>query len=338
MNVFLSAVVSLTVGGMISCGPLSELRDLKDLDLSPPVLITVRTLDDRTVELTLSEPSTLKTDSCSVEPDLKIFSTQSVENSLVIAVDTQTPGQKYLLKATLEDRHHNSIDILAVFYGFNPELPTVKINEFTTRGTGNHPDIVELKVKKGGNMGGLALYQGTESNWKDRLIFPAFPVLTGDFILVHFKPQSIPEEIDEIEQRDASGGLDACDTAFDFWIRDGTGISGNNGVLSLYERPGGPIADAVLYSNRTSDSDQRYMGFGMRDTMERAIELYESGGWMATGELIRPEDGINPDGSTGTRSICRRKGDDTDSREDWYIVPTRHASFGEENSERFYTP
>ena len=338
MNVFLSAVVSLTVVGMTSCGPISEIKNLKNLDLSPPVLITLRTLDDRTLELTLSEPSALKADSCSIEPDLMIFSARSIESRLVMAVEAQTPGQKYLLKATLEDKRHNSVDILAVFYGFNPQLPSVKINEFTTRGTGNHPDVVELKVKEEGNMGGLVLYQGTESNWKDRLVFPAFPVIAGDFILVHFKPQGIPEEIDETEHRGVSGGLDACDTAFDFWIRDGTGISGNNGVLSLYVRPGGPIADAVLYSNRTSESDQRYMGFGMRNTMERAIELYENRGWTAMDEFIRPEDGINPDGSTGTRSICRRKGEDTDSREDWYIVPTRHASFGKENSEELYTP
>ena len=338
MNAFLSSVVSVAVAGMTSCGPISEITDLQDLDLSPPALITVRTMDDRTVELTLNEPSTLNADSSSIEPDLKIFSAQSVESKLAIAVETQTPGQKYLLKATLEDRHHNSVDILAVFYGFNPQLPTVKINEFTTRGTGNHPDIVELKVKEEGNMAGLALYQGTESNWKDRLVFPAFPVLADDFILIHFKPQGVPEEIDETEQRDASGGLDACDTAFDFWIRDGTGISGNNGVLSLCERPGGPIEDAVLYSNRTTDSDQRYMGFGTKDAMERAIELHDNGGWIARDEFIRPEDGINPDGSTGTRSICRTNGEDTDSREDWYIVPTGHASFGEENSEEVFNP
>ncbi len=295
-------------------------------------------MDHRTVQLLLNEPSTLKANSSSIGPDLEIISTQSIESTLVITVETQTPGQKYFIKTTLEDRYHNSVDILAVFYGFNPQLPTVKINEFTTRGTGNHPDVVELKVKKEGNMAGMTLYQGTESNWKDRIIFPNFHVLADDFILIHFKPQGVPEEIDETEQRDASGGLDACDTAFDFWIRDGTGISGNNGVLSLCERPGGPIVDAVLYSNRTTESDQRYMGFGTRATMERAIELHENGGWIASGEFIRPEDGTNPDGSTGTRSICRSNGEDTDSREDWYIVPTRHASFGEENSEEVYMP
>jgi hypothetical protein len=187
-------------------------------------------------------------------------------------------------------------------------------------------------------MGGLVLYQGTESNWRDRLIFPAFPVAAGEFILIHFKPQNIPEEKDETELKDISGGRDASNNAYDFWIRDGTGISGNNGTLALYERPGGSIKDGVLYSNRTSDSDQRYLGFGTRDTMERAIELFEKGGWRAKGGFIRPEDGVSPEGSTGTRSLCRRKGTDTDTREDWYIVPTRHASFGQENSEEVYIP
>jgi hypothetical protein len=324
--------------GVTSCGPISELKEINNLDLSPPVLETIRTLNERTVELELSEPSLLKTGSGFIEPDLTILTARSVENCLIFTVEPQTPGKKYILKATLADRHHNSVEILSVFYGFNPDLPIVRINEFTTRGTGNHPDVVELKVEGAGNMGGLALYQGTESNWRDRIVFPAFQVRSGDFVLIHFKPQGLSDEVDETEQRDISGGLDASDGAFDFWIGDGTGISGNNGVLSLYERPGGPIKDAVLYSNRTEASDQRYMGFGTRDTMERAIELYENGGWKAATDYIRPEDGINPDGSTGTRSLCRRKGEDTDSREDWYIVPTRHASFGEENSESVYSP
>jgi hypothetical protein len=338
MNAFFSTALSLTVIGFVSCSPITELKDLKDLDLSPPVLMGVRTLDSQSLELCFNEPATIDRETLSIEPNLQTTFLQGDEKVILIGVENQLPGQKYSLKATLEDQHHNSVSILTCFYGFNPQAPVVKINEFTTRGSGNHPDVAELKVLKEGNMGGLVLYQGTPENWKDRLVFPAFSVSSGDFILVHYKPQGTSDEIDETQQKDVSGGYDASDTAFDFWIQDGGGISGNNGVLSLYERPGGPIIDGILYSNRTSDSDERYLGFGTKDTMERALELHESGGWIAEQERIRPEDGINPEGSTGTRSICRRKGDDTDTRLDWYIVPTRHASFGEDNSEEVYTP
>jgi hypothetical protein len=109
-------------------------------------------------------------------------------------------------------------------------------------------------------------------------------------------------------------------------------------VLAIYTKPGGIVIDAVLYSNRTSQSDQRYLGFGTRDVMEWALELSDDGGWKIEYERIRPEDGINPEGSTGTRSICRAPDTDTDTRHDWYIVPTRQASFGGENSQEVYAP
>ena len=109
-------------------------------------------------------------------------------------------------------------------------------------------------------------------------------------------------------------------------------------MISIYERPGGNILDGVLYSNRTSGSDERYRGFGTKDVLLWAAELTADGGWIPEWESVRPEDGINPDGSTGTRSICRFEGADTDTRQDWYIVPTLQASFGARNSEEVYVP
>ena len=46
------------------------------------------------------------------------------------------------------------------FYGFNARVPRLLINEFTPRGSGNHPDLVELKTLTAGNMGGVVLYLG----------------------------------------------------------------------------------------------------------------------------------------------------------------------------------
>jgi len=69
-----------------------------------------------------------------------------------------------------------------------------------------------------------------------------------------------------------------------------------------------------------------------------ALELAGDGGWVVENRKVRPEDGVNPEGSTGTRSICRAAGEDTDTRRDWHIVPTRQASFGRENSQEVYIP
>ena len=85
-------------------------------------------------------------------------------------------------------------------------------------------------------------------------------------------------------------------------------------------------------------SDTEYAGFGSAETMARAFEIAEAGGWSGEGEAVRPEDGVNPELSTSTRSICRRRGVDTGTRMDWYVVPTRGATFGGENGEEEYAP
>jgi hypothetical protein len=116
----------------------------------------------------------------------------------------------------------------------------------------------------------------------------------------------------------------------------------------------------VLYSNRTSDSDEKYGGFGTLDSWERAQELVADGGWIISGQQVRPEDAVSPEGSTGTRSLCRSGASadsavsadsssadtaglttlpvDTDSAADWHIVPTLGFTFGEENSDEIYMP
>ena len=328
-------LIALALAG---CEPLSEGRDMMVPDLIPPMLLAVRTLSRSAIEISFDEPVRLRAEELSLDPMLAVTSIQCEGSTAVIEAEGQIPGTEYILALTAEDTNRNSIQAIARFYGFNPRVPELKINEFTTRGSSSHPDMVELRVNGDGNMGGVALYQGTPGNFEDRLVFPAFTVREGEFIVVHFKPEGLPEEIDETGAKDQSGGLDASDTAFDFWVRDGSGISGNNGVISLYDRPGGRILDGVLYSNRTSWSDDSYLGFGTRDSMERALELAAEQAWLTELPQVRPEDGINPDGSTSTRSLCRVKGQDTDSRHDWYIVPTRKASFGEENCDDIYVP
>ena len=321
------------------CGPITDIRERFDPDLIPPVLLGVRTLDREQVELAFNELPTCRIEDIEIDPALNIVSAWSEDCRLLVQVAPQTPGLPYQIEATVEDETGNGNHFLAVFYGFNGDLPGLLINEFTTRGTGNHPDAVELKVSKEGNMGGLLLYEGTPGNYDDRLIFPAFEVATGEFLIVHFKPGGIPEEIDETDAKDLSGGLDSSDQAYDFWMLEGAGISGNNGVISLYARPGGEILDGVLYSNRSSDSDEHYGGFGTIDSLERAEELVADGGWIISGDHVRPEDAVSPEGSTGTRSICRGSAsEDSDTAADWHIVPTRGFTFGEENSDEVYLP
>jgi hypothetical protein len=324
----------------IACTPLKNDTTAAVPDLTPPVL--TRTIVDgpRTVRLTFDDVPVVEAGTCVVEPALAVAGITAEGNQAIFtfAADLEI-GKEYRLRLAVDDTSGNGVWLIVRFYGFNPSPPRLLINEFTTQGSATHPDLVEIKVMSGGNMGGLCFYHGASVNSVCRFVFPAFRVEAGDFILLHVKPQGIPAEIDEPLAPDASGGLDACPTARDFWVRDGSGLAGNNGTLSIYDRPNGQVLDAVLYSTRTSDADTAYRGFGSYDLVEQADEIAAAGAWRPAGEKIAPEDAVNPDASTATRSICRSASSaDMNEKADWHVVPTKQASFGRDNSNEAYEP
>ena len=53
--------------------------------------------------------------------------------------------------------------------------------------------------------------------------------------------------------------------------------------------------DGVLYSNRTSTSDEKYLGFGSAAMLARAEELARDGGWRPGGNRVSPEDALDPE-------------------------------------------
>lgn len=333
-----SPATAILVLLLTRCGPVPDGRGLPDLDLTPPVFLGAQAITPTQLVLRFSEPVQLEDGSLQIEPPLGVMSVVSQENELVLDVETQVPGRAYDMVLTALDVRGNFNSLVTRIYGYNPRIPGLLINEFTTRGSATHPDLVELQVTADGNMGGVVLYQGVPADYTDLLVFPAFEVSAQEFLVIHFKPQNIPEEVDETDRIDISGGLDASQTARDFWVTGGQGLSGNNGVISLYGQMGGALVDGVLYSNRTIASDTRYGGFGTRQTQVRASALHAAGGWVSSGKVIVPEDGVNPEGSTSTRSMNRLAGADSDTREDWYVVPTRGSTFGAENSPEVYVP
>jgi hypothetical protein len=322
-----------------SCGPVSDLGMGREIDIRPPEFICIKSISVTKIEVVFDENANLAVETLTISPRLNIMDIQAEDCSVIINTENMTAGEEYTLSATASDEQRNSLSFAAVFFGFNPVKPRVLINEFTTQGSKAHPDIVEMKVLSDGNLAGLTFYQGVHTNWTDRFVFPECKVKKGDFILLHFKPEKIPEEKDETENKTQSGGLGASIYAFDFWVKGGKGLSGNNGVLTLYDQPHGEIIDGVFYSNRTSESDDLYQGFGSTRNKERAFSLFTVGAWTGSSPDLRPEDGINPDESSATRSLCRSSTPlDTDSKRDWHIVPTSKASFGEENCNEVYSP
>jgi hypothetical protein len=330
-------LVPLVLLPLASCGPLPDTRS-RDVDLMPPQLQSVQAVGPAEISLSFDEDAALCAEKTRITPPLDVTDVTGPSKNIILRGHDQEPGRLYTLEGEAQDARGNSTSFAAQFSGFNSRVPRLLINEFTPRGSGNHPDLVELKVLTSGNMGGVVFLVGTPGSYEARMLFPSFEVKAGNFIVIHLKPAGDPDEVDETKDATASQGFDASPEAFDFWLRDGRGMGGNNGVLTLCERPGGGCLDGVLYSNRTIQSDESYGGFGTEEMRTRAEELVKMGGWKCAGDRVTPEDGINPEGSTGTRSICR-SGSSADSGrpEDWHIVPTRGASFGAVNSDEVYS-
>lgn len=325
---------------LAGCGPVPDYRMLLDGDHLPPVLLAVESTGPRTIVITFNEAVRPVEGALSVTPRLAVETIASDGKRLVVTVGSDLAvGREYTLEAAAEDLSRNSITFLCHLYGYNPDLPEMVINEFITEGSDTHPDLVELFVQRGGNTAGMCILEGSRDHWSERLLFPEILVQPGDYLLVHWKPQGIPAEVDETRDKTLSGGYDASPNAFDLWLAGGGGLSGNNGAISLYGSPGGRLIDAVVYSNRTSASDSTYDGFGSKEVLLAATQIVEEGGWKISGEKVAPEDAVNPEDSTATRSICRdSRSSDSDSRGDWRVTPTKGSTFGGVNSDLSYAP
>ena len=249
-------------------------------------------------------------------------------------------GAALSLEGTVRDFSGNSTSFVLPFWGYNPDLPRVLLNEALTQGSLTHPDLVELAILESGNLAGLTFRVGCAAKQVLIFTFPPCEVSSGEFVVLHLKPQGIPEERDETGDPAVSGGLDAYPYARDFWYRGGDGaLPGENGCLTLYRSPTGQILDALLYSARTSASDTKYGGFGTQALLDQARELVSEGAWKIVEAEVRPEDAARSEGTTSTRTICRSSDSgDTDCAADWHIVPTKGSTVGGPNSDAVYVP
>lgn len=275
------------------------------------------------------------------DPDLGALVVQGEGDRIRVAAPSPlAPGAALSLEGTVRDASGNSTSFVLPFWGCNPDLPRVLLNEVLTQGSTTHPDLVELAVLEPGNLAGLTFRVGCAAEPVQAYVFPPCEVAAGDFVVLHLKPQDLPEEMDETGDAAASGGLDAYPYARDFWYPGGDGaLPGENGCLTLYGSPTGRILDALLYSARTSASDTKYGGFGSQALLDQARALVAEGAWRISGSEVRPEDAARSEGSTSTRTICRSSDSaDTDSGLDWHVVPTKGSTVGRTNSDALYVP
>jgi hypothetical protein len=240
---------------------------------------------------------------------------------------------------SVRDEKGNTCSFLYHFYGYNPRIPAMVINELivSTPSTTVY-NQVEIAVHSDGNMGGVTLFEGTKSYADKTFIFPALEVRQGDFILVHFNTIEAEGETNETGgSKTAASGKGASATAWDFWLPGTGNLTKDNDVISLYTNPEGDLIDGILYTSKRYEAGAKYNGFGTSLMLNKAMELVAGNGWTTQGEEPYPEDGFNPTGATSTRSICRNSGSaDTDSAADWHIVPAGYRTPGAVNSNQVY--
>ena len=323
-----------------SCSPIIDYRRLLERDILPPVFLGIKVLGDNSLKVRFSENVTVQKKDFFIIPETPAYTITAADKAAEIKFSSPlVPGGSYKLKMTVTDAGGNSLTLINSFYGYNPDIPGMLINEFTTQGSSANPDRVEIVVTSDGNTAGAVIYEGSDYSWEQRKVFPSIVVKEGDFIVVHFKSTGDPAEIDETTSKNQSGGVKPSAEGWDLWVEGGTGLSGNNGTLMLFTALYGDLMDGLLYSNRTSGSDEKYRGFGSTKVMDRADRLMELKGWKVQGDIIAPEDGINPEDSTATRSMNRDSlSTDSNSKDDWHIVPTSTSTFGTVNSDLVYTP
>ncbi len=336
----LAIAVALCLAGSVSCVPLPYEENLLPADVKPPLLLGADMLGKDLVAVRFDEVVRAADQEFSASEDLVIAEVLSEESDLLIRfLNPPGPGDPFSLEGAVEDDHGNTNRFIVDLHGHNDNPARLLLNELVIQGSGNNPDLVELVVTEGGSLGGMVVYEGTKSTHDSSFVFPDIEVNEGDFILLHYKPEGDEAEADEIDDITASAGKNASDDARDFWIPDGDGLTGTNGAISVYTSRSGSVQDAVIYSNRTRESDENYRGFGSRKVLAQVDELGAAHAWLGAGELLFPEDAVWSDNSTATRSLNRdRDRADSDTALDWYTTATRGATPGSPNSRERYAP
>ncbi len=327
---------------LASCVPAPGVSPFVAGDMRPPAVVSWGPSGDAELVIAFDEDiaETLPGFVSSPGPAVVAASVGEDGRSVIVALGgAQEPGAAYAVSGIVADAAGNLSSFVLPYWGHNPRPPRLVINELLTEGSATHPDAVEFYVASGGECAGLACFCGSPHDFDFRYVFPPLAVEAGDYIVLHLKPQGLGTEVDESPDRAASGGIDATDGAWDLWYRAGDGaLSGKNGALSLCASPYGALMDAALYSARTAESDTAYGGFGAAALRDRVGAVVAAGAWIAS-DPPRPEDCAGSAGTTSTRSLCRSSSSaDTDSGDDWHVVPTRGSTLGAANSDAVYAP
>ena len=306
--VCVALVAAMLLAVLLGCSqdpePVEVLNILRGSDSVSPSLVSVQSVTSSVIRLEFSEP--VRIYGTSFEP----LGAREDGKFVYVSLDASLkPGTRSYVHGRVKDYSGNTTGFTIQVWGFNPDLPEIVINEFTTKGTAKSPDRTELLVKSSGNINGMTLYNGVPDNFDSYVVFGDIDVRSGDMIVVWWT-EELPDRVA------VEGVIDIC-------AKSGEGLPSNNGAIVLCGTPamGADVLDAVVYSNFSAS----YEGYGTRSAMERATWVIGSGAWKG--------DPLDSTSSTATRSMSRLPdGRDSDGSADWIVTVTGGSTFGAANS------
>ena len=300
---------------VLSCSqepePMEIFNALSGKDCQAPVLLSVKSESGSVIRLEFDEP-------------VKVFgssfgsSTARSDGRFIFVSLPRSlpPGESSKVSGRVKDYSGNTSGFSVSVWGFNPRLPEMVINEFTTKGTAKSPSRTELRVLEDGSLNGIVLYAGIPDDYDACVMLGDIEVMKDDLVVIWWT-----EELPDGVMKRLPGLYNICAAGT---AKPAT----NNGTFVLCENPsaGAVILDAVVYSNFS----QSHEGFGTKSALQRARWVIFAGAW--TGEAV---DGT---ASTATRSVSRRMdGRDSDSNADWFVTVTSGSTFGAANASDAFT-
>lgn len=275
-------------------------------DCIAPTLLSVRSESGYIIRLEFDEP--VRVYGKSFDP----FSARADGRFIYVTLsNVLPPGRSSGVKGRVRDYSGNTTGLEISVWGFNPRLPEIIINEFTTKGTARSPDRTELRVMEAGNLEGLTLYCGIPGDCDASVMLGDMEVNRDDLIVIWWT-ESLPDDVPMKAGR-----------VFNVCAGSSADPSSNNGTFVLCDNPslGAKVLDAVIYSGFS----QSHEGYGTKTALQRARWVLACGAWDG--------DAVDCNAATATRSVSRfSDGRDTDCREDWYVTVTSGSTFGKQNT------
>jgi hypothetical protein len=321
---------------VVSCLPVQIEPSVNDMQA--PSLLEGESIDPLAIQLRFDEAVQANKEDFLVsigDEPLPIDSVDASGSVVTVRCERPTgPGVECRISGRIVDPSGNSTWVDTKILGFNDRVPRLLINELLTEKGTKHRDFIELLALSDGNLGGVTVYVGSEANHEYRYVFPCAEVRSGEYIVLHLKPDG--QEIDETDPDTRSIGIDATDAGRDFWFPGQGALPDSTGVVTLYERPRGALLDAVLYAGKPSSSAG---GFGKKVTFLAACDAVHALAWQAADAIPTWDDCARAADCTSTRSLSRwSSGEDDDSLDNWHVTPSGGLTPGAVNDDRVYKP